>query len=390
MNLKSKATKNIKNKIKKVLWHLLKPFLPFILLIVAIILLVSYFLDGIFIQTAQADSSNLEQEELDLKNICIEKVDELNTCNNFLDNTETNKLLDLDDRENLKLLQWSHLYTIVTLSNLEDGKEYTKTLVDNIGKNFISTFKYQTIKVKTEKFQDENWVETESQDAYILVESNTIYGHYTYSYKDTTNYFDDSNTKITTKEFVEEKLEGDKYSMLKSYLKDKLKIDDEDMDTYIDLVINSSTGYYDESNFQGDNNFVGVGMFIWPIPNYTTITSYYGYRTHPITGQYKLHSGVDVGAPIGTDFVAMADGTISTASYVSGYGNTVIINHGNGISTLYAHGSQLLVKTNQYVTKGTPVLKVGSTGNSTGPHAHFEVRINNKCVNPLDYFERSK
>lgn len=390
MNLKSKATKNIKNKLKKAIWHLVKPFLPFILLIVAIILLVSYFLDGIFIQAAQSDSSNLEQEELNLKNMCIEKAEELNTCNNFLDNIETNKLLDLEDRENSKLLQWSHLYTVVTLSNLEGEKENTKSLVDNIGNNFISTFKYQTMKIKTEKLQDESWVETESKDAYVLVESNTIYGHYTYSYKDTTNYLDNGNTKITTKEFVVEKLEGEKYSMLKSYLKDNLKIEDEDMDTYIDLVINSATGYYNESDFQGNNNFVGVGMFIWPIPNYTTITSNYGYRVHPITGQYKLHTGVDVGAPIGADFVAMADGTVSTASYVSGYGNTVIINHGNGISTLYAHGSQLLVKTNQYVTKGTPVLKVGSTGNSTGPHAHFEVRINNKCVNPLDYFEGSK
>lgn len=131
-------------------------------------------------------------------------------------------------------------------------------------------------------------------------------------------------------------------------------------------------------------------MFAWPIPGYTDITSKYGYRIHPITGKYKLHSGVDVGAPIGTSFVAMADGIVITATYSSSYGNMVIINNGNGISTLYAHGSEILVKTNQYVEKGMPILKVGSTGNSTGPHAHFEVRINNKCVNPLQYFEGGK
>lgn len=89
----------------------------------------------------------------------------------------------------------------------------------------------------------------------------------------------------------------------------------------------------------------------------------------------------------GANFVAMADGVISCANYSNSYGNMVIINHGNGVSTLYAHGSELLVKTNQKVVKGTPVLKVGSTGNSTGPHAHFEVRINNRCTNPLEYFK---
>ena len=89
----------------------------------------------------------------------------------------------------------------------------------------------------------------------------------------------------------------------------------------------------------------------------------------------------------GAKFVAMADGTVSTASYISGYGNTVMINHGNGIMTLYAHGSEILVETCQEVKQGQAVLKVGSTGNSTGPHAHFEVRINGKFVNPENYFE---
>ena len=87
----------------------------------------------------------------------------------------------------------------------------------------------------------------------------------------------------------------------------------------------------------------------------------------------------------GADFVAMADGIVTSATYSNSYGNMVIINHGNGVSSLYAHGSKLLVKTNQVIKQGTPVLKVGSTGNSTGPHAHFKVRINNECVDPLDY-----
>ena len=83
----------------------------------------------------------------------------------------------------------------------------------------------------------------------------------------------------------------------------------------------------------------------------------------------------------------MADGTVINATYNTAYGNMVMIDHGNGIITLYAHGSEILVKTNQQVVQGQAVLKVGSTGNSTGPHAHFEVRINGNYINPMDYFE---
>ena len=163
-----------------------------------------------------------------------------------------------------------------------------------------------------------------------------------------------------------------------------MKIKDEEIEEIVEIVINSSTGYYEQEDEK--INFSLDGQFLWPIPGYTKITSNYGYRIHPISGKYKLHSGVDVGAPIGANFVAMADGIVCRATYSDSYGNMVIIKHNEEYSSLYAHGSQLLVKTNQYVTKGTPVLKVGSTGNSTGPHAHFEIRKNNQCVNPMDFF----
>ena len=129
----------------------------------------------------------------------------------------------------------------------------------------------------------------------------------------------------------------------------------------------------------------GTGQLAWPIPGYTSITSYYGYRIHPIYGVYKLHNGIDVGAPAGASFVAADDGTVILAEYYGGYGNCVVINHGNGMCTRYAHGTSILVKAGQKVTRGTPVLTVGSTGTSTGNHAHFEVSINGNTVNPLNY-----
>lgn len=134
-----------------------------------------------------------------------------------------------------------------------------------------------------------------------------------------------------------------------------------------------------------DTQYIG-GVFAWPTPGYTRITSKYGMRTHPITGVYKLHTGVDIGAPMGASFVAANDGIVVKAGYNGAYGNMVIIDHGGGIQTLYAHGSEIMVNVGDIVKKGeTVVLKVGSTGYSTGAHAHFEVRINGQTVDPIPY-----
>ena len=131
------------------------------------------------------------------------------------------------------------------------------------------------------------------------------------------------------------------------------------------------------------DDYIG-GAIKWPVPGYSTITSQYGMRVHPITGAYKLHTGVDIGAPMGSSFVAAANGIVIKATYNYAYGNMVIIDHGGGVQTLYAHGSEIMVQLGQTVSAGTEVLKVGSTGYSTGPHAHFEIRINGQTVNPLN------
>lgn len=132
--------------------------------------------------------------------------------------------------------------------------------------------------------------------------------------------------------------------------------------------------------------YVG-GDFVWPVPGYNKITSKFGMRTHPITGVYKLHTGTDIGAPTGADFVASNKGIVIAAEYNTAYGNYVMIDHGGGIQTLYAHGSQIVVSVGQEVSAGDVVLKIGSTGYATGPHAHFEVRINGTPVEPLTYLQ---
>ena len=133
-----------------------------------------------------------------------------------------------------------------------------------------------------------------------------------------------------------------------------------------------------------DTQYIG-GVLAWPVPGYTRISSNYGMRYHPILHVNKLHTGVDIAAPAGANFVAANDGIVTKAGYNGAYGNMVIIDHGGGISTLYAHGSEILVQVGQTVKRNDPILKVGSTGYSTGPHAHFEVRINGVVTNPIEY-----
>lgn len=138
-----------------------------------------------------------------------------------------------------------------------------------------------------------------------------------------------------------------------------------------------------------DSDYTG-GIMEWPVPGYTRITSEFGMRLHPTLHVYKLHTGIDIGAPMRANFIAVSDGVVIKAGYNSAYGNMVIIDHGGGISTLYAHGDEILVTVGQTVKRGEVILKVGSTGYSTGPHAHFEVRVNGEYVQPLNFLKKSE
>ena len=163
---------------------------------------------------------------------------------------------------------------------------------------------------------------------------------------------------------------------------EKYKAEEETIENLIRLASND---YVYSGEFSG-------GVMAWPIAKGGTyITSDYGIREHPIQGIIKKHTGMDIGnAGFGAPVIAAADGVVSMASYYGGYGNCVMINHGNGVSTLYGHGQKILTTVGTTVKKGDLIMEVGSTGNSTGPHLHFEVRINGTPVDPKPYLKSSE
>lgn len=130
------------------------------------------------------------------------------------------------------------------------------------------------------------------------------------------------------------------------------------------------------------------GKFAWPVPGHYRISSGYYHRVNPVTGRDEWHKGIDIPAPYGKAVVAAADGIVTTAGPVGSFGNTVMIDHGSGITTIYAHNSSVTVSPGQKVQKGQQVAKIGSTGRSTGNHCHFEVRINNQHTSPWNYLSK--
>ena len=128
------------------------------------------------------------------------------------------------------------------------------------------------------------------------------------------------------------------------------------------------------------------GDWQWPLPARSHISSPFGNRTHPISGRNEFHSGIDIPAPAGSRIVAAADGVVRLAGWHGGFGLTVIIDHGGGYSTLYAHNSRNRVSVGQHVNRGDHIADVGTTGVSTGNHLHFEIRRNGTPINPMQFW----
>lgn len=191
-----------------------------------------------------------------------------------------------------------------------------------------------------------------------------------------------------TKEELEEKITKAK-TLLAAEEKKQANLE-EDLDAVESelkkLQSSSSTSSGSSSSSSSNNQYTG-GQLLWPVPVYKRISSYYGWRSDPFTGERTFHGGMDISAAKGSSILAAESGTVIMATTNGSYGLCVKIDHGGGLVTLYAHCNELLVKTGQKVNKGDLIARVGTTGRSTGNHLHFEVRVNNEKTDPLPYLQ---
>ncbi|GFI61977.1 murein DD-endopeptidase MepM [Clostridiales bacterium] len=148
-----------------------------------------------------------------------------------------------------------------------------------------------------------------------------------------------------------------------------------------DIIVNM------EKNYDFVNTYTG-GKLEWPVEGRYYVSSGYVGRVSPVGNGYEFHTGLDIPAPAGYEITAAESGVVTSAGWINGYGNTVIINHGGGVSTLYAHNSSLLVTEGDKIERGDAIALCGSTGYATGSHCHFEVRVNGEHTDPWEYLKR--
>lgn len=164
------------------------------------------------------------------------------------------------------------------------------------------------------------------------------------------------------------------------------------MEAEIDEIKSASEKVYEiitgmEDNIDFVNAYTG-GELEWPVTGRYYVSSDYVGRISPVGNGYEFHTGIDIPAPTGYEISAAEDGIVTTAGWINGYGNTVIINHGGGLSTLYGHNSEITVNQGDKIKRGDTVALCGSTGYATGSHCHFEVRISGEHTNPWEYLKR--
>ncbi|MGL6065066.1 MAG: peptidoglycan DD-metalloendopeptidase family protein [Fusobacteriaceae bacterium] len=205
------------------------------------------------------------------------------------------------------------------------------------------------------------------------------------------NNFNDNNTEVVTVSFIkEESSVQDKKLALEnsikndiSTLKSNIENNQNQLENYMIEGVKLEKYIQEEKQSYLEDNNLQYTPGIWPLESYTALSSAFGNRIHPISGKYKFHKGVDIPAPQDTDILASDDGIVMFSGFQNGYGNIVKIKHFDGKETIYAHAIYNIAKEGDIVKKGQVVSKVGSTGNSTGNHLHFEVIVKGEIINPL-------
>lgn len=341
----------VKNIISRYLWKAVKPvlltFLPYLIIMGLVILI----LLSIFGAAPKQMAEGKEKVKKYVESIKPEVISKYRQEENFQ-------------------LPWGIVYAVEEYAN-GWSKDVDMTRVRRITEGLKPEFEYMdyTEKIVTVRFEvnAEGNVTAKEEVAYapvkLLTQVRTYEGIYVFEYQEVTDVKgNESRTYMALKgmEFYED------YSKLDAVIAGEIK-----------------TSFYSSYKRETKTIELSGGKLLWPVPSSHTVTSPFGMRFHPVTGTYKMHTGIDIAANTGDEIVAAADGVVTTSGPYGGYGNTVVIDHSGGISTLYAHNSQVLVKVGDVVKKGQKIALAGSTGIATGSHLHFEVRVSGTPVNPL-------
>lgn len=193
---------------------------------------------------------------------------------------------------------------------------------------------------------------------------------------------------LLTQELLADKTEYEQQANFQASLIDRLQKDQQALEEAEDQLARDSANIANLIRLRlssGRNRILIRGTGVMSLPSDGPLTSMFGYRQHPILHSRRFHAGIDFGAPVGSTIRAADDGVVIFAGWYGGYGRAIILDHGNNVTTLYGHTSQIYVSEGQRVQQGQPIAAVGSTGFSTGPHLHFEVRKNGEPVNPVNF-----
>lgn len=327
------------------------------------------------INSVETDISNLTNQVKELDDSIVKKQKDLEEKQVLLDERLSAAYMNKGNTYLEALFSGGIVNFVSNYDMIKQIAEYDNNLIKSVKdtKQSLEQEKEKVEKVKSEKEEKKNELKKLQQEKQKKVDSLTA------EQKDIQKKLEDYNAEMKKLEKLEkEQIEKEK----------KVKKEAEEKARIKNTKNNNTTNNNGGSNSGGSSNPTqSTGAFMWPVPSSHRISSNYGYRIHPIYHTKKLHAGIDIAAAGGADIVAADSGTVilSSFGYNGGYGNYVIISHGNGVTTRYAHCSNLYVKVGQTVTKGQTIAAVGTTGSSTGNHCHFEVRINGESKNPLNY-----
>lgn len=345
----------------------------------------------------------LTLQQIDNTNLQIERYDQLIDSNEEklvqAKQDEADRLAQYKTRirameENGDISYWSILFSAASFSDLLDRldligeiAEYDQNMLDELeivrqniidATNDLEDSKSRMEEQQTNLSTQQSDLETErtAEDEYIqsLEADADTYSQY---------YEEIEAEEASTLDEINEKTAA--YEAKLSEQEEQQRIEEEALRKEAERAAAASSESGSGSYYS--SNSASVSGFLWPLPSgCNTISCVYGYRIHPITGKYSFHNGVDISVSTGTNVYASKAGTVITSQWNTAYGNYVVISHGDGVSTLYAHLSELDVSVGDYVIQGETIGLSGSTGWSTGPHLHFTIFVNGESVNPMDYF----